>query len=393
MAVRRDFVAQQAGDGIDQATLHARGRGDELAAPRKGTAVAGSERQRHRLERLARVAFGKERRPTHGGRGAAPDQFAEKVTPRNLRELAHGRIDARHVEAAVGRLQGRDVHPLARQQRHPGRVRAQARPACAAQGQHRGARGHLPLALGYGKAQGAIRRPAQPAVAHVKLHAQTAQPVQPRAQQRRGLHVGREHAARSTYEGVHTQPLRPGAQRLGAKALQQRRNLRAARAEARGERRERLGVREVQPALACEQELAPRRGHGVEHVHGHAGLGQHLGRHEAGRAGADDGGVAGKRKRGRNERFGQCIGHGPIIPPSSGGAAFVAFVPLRRHVAHAGALPSSAQNNVPCTAPARGHAAGAGASSPSGTRTSRPSPLRNAAPTASPGTWACTAAR
>ena len=58
-----------------------------------------------------------------------------------------------------------------------------------------------------------------------------------------------------------------------------------------------------------------------------------------------------------------------------------------------GAMPRSAQNNVPCTGAARGRTAGAGASSPSGTRTSRPSPLRNAAPTTSPGTWACTAAR
>ena len=48
------------------------------------------------------------------------------------------------------------------------------------------------------------------------------------------------------------------------------------------------GTLEVEPALAREQELAPHRRHGIVKVHSHASLDQHLGRHQPGRASAND---------------------------------------------------------------------------------------------------------
>ena len=61
-------------------------------------------------------------------------------------------------------------------------------------------------------------------------------------------------------------------------------------AKALDEGRQRLGMRQVQPALARQQELAAGRGHGVVDVDFDPGGRQHLGRHQACGAGAEDGG-------------------------------------------------------------------------------------------------------
>ncbi len=202
-------------------------------------------------------------------------------------------------------------HPPGRQQRHPGSVGAQTRPAGASQRQHRGARGHALLPGGAGKAQGAVGIPTQPAVAHVQHHASCTQPRQPGAEQRRGLHVGGKDAPRGADKRIDAQALRPGAQLLGAKDAQQRLDLCAALAEARHKGLEGLGVGQIQPALAGQQKLAPDRGHGVEHMHRMARLGQYFGSHQPGRAAADDGGVAREGRAGRIVH----IRHAPIIPP------------------------------------------------------------------------------
>ena len=132
------------------------------------------------------------------------------------------------------------------------------------------------------------------------------QAVQPGTQQRRGLHVGGEHAARAADKGVHPQRLRPGAQCIRPKALQQPRHLRLARAVALLKLWQRLGVRQVQPTLAGQQKLAAHRGHGVHHVYRHTGCRQHLGGHQAGRAAADDGDAErGERRWGGRHDAGQ----------------------------------------------------------------------------------------
>ncbi|MNK50851.1 hypothetical protein D3C87_697360 [compost metagenome] len=195
------------------------------------------------------------------------------------------------VEAAIGRQQRRHRHALCLQPRRPRAVGAQARPARAAQGQHHG--------IGLGGDLARRRREAQrvriegpithPAMPHVELHARGAQTMQPGAQQGRGLHVGREHAARGADEGLDAQSGRPLARLLRTEFGEQRLELRAALAEAGHEHIERLGVREVEAAAAGQQKLAAHRGHRVVHVHLRAGRAQHFGRHQAGRSAADDG--------------------------------------------------------------------------------------------------------
>jgi hypothetical protein len=126
-------------------------------------------------------------------------------------------------------------------------------------------------------------------MAHVETHAGRAQAMHPRAQQGRGLHVGGKHAPRGADEGFDAEPMDPFAQLIGAEGAQQRRDLRAALAEAAFKAGQRLGVREVQASAPREQELAPDRGHGVVEMHFHAPRAQHFSRHQPGRTAADHG--------------------------------------------------------------------------------------------------------
>ena len=151
---------------------------------------------------------------------------------------------------------------------------------------------------------------------HVKAHGLRtglrglAQPVQPGAQQRGGLHLGRKNAARRAHEGVNAQARRPIARCLRAKVLQPAADLIRAAAEPAHKRIQRLGMRQVQPAAPGQQKLAPGRGHGVEHIHRHARAAEHLGGHQARGPGADDG--DGGKKGG--SRGGQV--HAPAIKRS-----------------------------------------------------------------------------
>jgi hypothetical protein len=199
----------------------------------------------------------------------------------------------RHVESAIGCLQGSHIDAARVQQGHPGAVRAQPGPAATAQGQHQriGTGLHLPGGRGetHTRAGGVIGQPACPAVAHVKPDRHTCapgltQPVHPAAQQRRGLHVGREYTARCPDKGRDAQTLCPGAHLPSPETLQQRSDLPLACTEPGYEALGRLGVREVQAADTGQQELAPDRRHGVIDMHGHTCSRQHLCRHQAGRA-------------------------------------------------------------------------------------------------------------
>lgn len=136
---------------------------------------------------------------------------------------------------------------------------------------------------------------ALPAVPHVKAHAALAQAVQPCAQQRRGLHVGGEDAAGAANEGVDAERMHPGAQGFGVESIEQRGDAVGTGAIALAERCRGLGVGQVHAALAGHQELASGRRHGVVDIHGDAARGQYLGRHQAGRATADDDGTVGAK--------------------------------------------------------------------------------------------------
>ncbi len=126
---------------------------------------------------------------------------------------------------------------------------------------------------------------------HRKLDAGTAQALQPGAQQRRGLHVPGKHPARAADKSLHAQRQCPGTQLGRPESGQQRLQLRTAITVAAEERPGGFGMGQVQPALAGQQKLAARRGHGVKNLDRQVcpRAGQHLGRHQAGRATADDG--------------------------------------------------------------------------------------------------------
>ncbi|KWV89074.1 hypothetical protein PFLmoz3_01973 [Pseudomonas fluorescens] len=143
----------------------------------------------------------------------------------------------------------------------------------------------------------------------VDNHTLLPQTLEPGAQKWRGFHIGRKYATGGADKGLDTQAMDPFAQRLGAKAAQQRRHVRGAFGVARQERRVRLGVGDVHAAHACQQELAPHRRHAVVQVHAHASLAQDFGGHQPGGAAADNGDVVG-----RSLRHGQ--GYGDVNRPS-----------------------------------------------------------------------------
>jgi len=145
------------------------------------------------------------------------------------------------------------------------------------------------LAVRPGDAQLAALVPAQPAMARVDVHAAVAQASEPGAQQRRGLHVGGKHPAGTADEGVDAQTVNPLAQRIRTEGFQQRAQCVGAFAVAADERGEVLGVGDVHPADAGQQELASDRRHRIVKLDRDAGLAQHLGRHQTGGAAADDG--------------------------------------------------------------------------------------------------------
>ena len=273
VAVAGDRVAQPRRGGVHQAALDAAGGDDKLALAVEGLVLAIVEIQPHRLHRRAGKTLGEIRAPSD-------------------------------VETAVGRLQRRQVDAARRQPGRPGAVAAKLGPARAAQRQHHRIHRihsvglqHL-LALRRGKAQQRGRisvSPAQPAVAHVQPQSIATQAVQPGPQQRRSLHLGRKHPARAADKGLDAQARGPIAQILRAEGRKPGGDLVSTLGVTADERLDRLAVRQVQTALAGEQELAAHRGHRVVQVDAGASLQQDLGGHQAGGAAADDRDPQGRR--------------------------------------------------------------------------------------------------
>ena len=230
------------------------------------------------------------------------------------------------VEAAVRRPQRRDVDAArlraAAPRRRPSRAAASSRRPAPAR--RRRGRATCLAAAARAKRSAAGRRPKP--VQRWRMWSRTprlAQPVQPGAQQRRRLQVGREDPARAADEGLDAEAVRPSARSASGPKSRSIGSQRARRARrsASTKRVERLAVGQVQPALAGEQELAADRGHGVVHVDRGAGGEQRLGGHQAGRAAADDGDAGRRRTGGR--RAARATG------TSDGIAAVVAAVAVR----------------------------------------------------------------
>ena len=102
---------------------------------------------------------------------------------------------------------------------------------------------------------------------HVQAHTLRAQPLQPGAQQRRGLHRGRKHTLRAADKSVHPQAFCPDTQFIRTKTLQPWAQGLGTLGVARGEGRQRLGMCQVQATHTREQKLAACRRHAVKHMH------------------------------------------------------------------------------------------------------------------------------
>ena len=113
--------------------------------------------------------------------------------------------------------------------------------------------------------------------------------MQPSTQQWGCLHVGGKHSPGGADERVDAQLVHPSAQRVGAECLQPRRDPFTARAITAEKKLRPLGMREVHPAFAGQQELAADRRHRVVQVDAQAVASQRFGGHQPGGATADHG--------------------------------------------------------------------------------------------------------
>ena len=228
--------------GIDQAALDAVLRDHELAglAPRRARGIAQS----------MATDFS----------GCAGEALREMLAPAGLRGTARRSRSSTAAAAPPARPRS--------QPRHPGAVgpsRAQLR---AAQRQHHRAGLHA-LALRRVEAQAPARpAPHRPSPASGGACGSctpcAAQPVQPGAQQRRGLHVGGEDPAGAADEGVDAQARRPVAQRLrrrsaAAAPRPARAACRSGRRRRRTPRRASGSARPCRPAGTCGRPRAWRR--------------------------------------------------------------------------------------------------------------------------------------
>ena len=129
---------------------------------------------------------------------------------------------------------------------------------------------------------------ADPAMTRCDRHALGGEAAQPGAEQRRRLERVREDAAGAADDGGLAEVGAPGAQGVGVEARQRGGEPGRCGAVAGDEAVERFGMGDVEAAAPGEQELAADRGHAVEHRHRPPRRRESLGRHQPGRAAAND---------------------------------------------------------------------------------------------------------
>ena len=205
-AVGRDGVAQRCGQCIDQAAFDPACRHQALACALVALAVDVGEVGHHRLQGLAAKALQEVRAPGAvlcvlsveiiGGERSEGGTWA-------IKGADAGAVD---IKTTICRQQIGDLDPSRAQHRHPGAIRAESRPAAAAQGEQHRVGVNLALTVRGREAQVLARRrcfprrvcvvlPAQPAMAHLEAHARRTQAREPGAQQGRRLHFLGEDAA------------------------------------------------------------------------------------------------------------------------------------------------------------------------------------------------------
>ncbi len=229
-----DLVAQRPAQGVYPAAFEAGPDNHRLAANR-----LTAERQGEAFQRLA----GKRLEPFAPG--------------------AH--------EAAIGRLERRHRHAFRPQDVGPGAGRPQLRPACPPQRQQRRIGGYR-HAFAIGKErQFADLVPAAPFVTKKKAHALALEPLQQRAQQRRGFHRLGEHPPRGADEGFGPQFVGPGTQGGRREGFEMGAQPRGGLEVAGKKRCEVFGMGDIEAAAPGHQKFAPRRRHALVHGDIHPG--------------------------------------------------------------------------------------------------------------------------
>src|SRR2546428_9591183 len=89
-----------------------------------------------------------------------------------------------YVEAAVRRLQWRNVKSAPCQQRHPRSIRTELRPTPTAERKHHRIGSDRAVSLWRGKRQSPLLVPAGPAMTHLESYVGLTQPAEPRRPQR-----------------------------------------------------------------------------------------------------------------------------------------------------------------------------------------------------------------
>jgi len=242
-------VAQRGGEGIEPASLDA-GGGDHHLAPQP--AVPGDER----------------------------DRFQRRA------EMRRHRRRPRDVETHVRRRERGKGDACIRERPRPGAIGAEPGPGGATEGED-GSRGFYPALAIRCREAGGRALPAEPAPAGADGGAGRGEPREPAAEQGRGLHASREDTAGRACETGLSQRFRPFPDLLRSEGRKGRAEPSGGIAVSSEEivRCFRLG--EVQPRLACHQELSRHAGFRLGNRHGKTRGSQHFGGDQPGGAGAD----------------------------------------------------------------------------------------------------------
>ena len=214
--------------------------------------------------------------------------MAFKTVAKNLRP--------RDREAAIGGPERRYRHAARSERLHPSAVRPEPRPACTAKREDGCARIDSAFSIGRLKQKLPIVVPAGPAVAQCELHAHRIKPPEPCTQQRRGLERRWKNPAAGADEGWLPQRLAPCAQPSWRERLDHSCKPRLRFAVARQKFRQRFAVRQIEAATSRHQKFAAGRRHCIIDRDAGSASRQHLGRHQPGRTGADDGDLSLSRR-------------------------------------------------------------------------------------------------
>ena len=263
----------------------------------------------HEIRGWLAIARGMDKPPVEGM------AWQEYAFQRMAEHRAHMRRPG-HAQPGIGGPERCKVDAARREDPGPGPVRAEPRPAGAAERQDRDAGLEHSFTLRRLEAQ-RRSRPARPAPAGPPRDPETIEPRQPGAQERRGLHRHREHPARRAGEELLPEAPRPALHRIGIEVLDHR--AQPVRGLGIGGQ-QRLGRQvhgQVEPGFPRHQELATHRRLGLDQGHRHPGPGQNLGRHQPGGTGADHHRVPARPGRAhrssRSDRRRCCSGVSPMV--------------------------------------------------------------------------------